>query len=155
MIFRSYNMPSETRPEIVGRGDSLKVLQPLENVGASTTNMRAEGERKDKHGEYISQQRIIKKKMLESSPAEDLYTPAMARFQDLIHSQYDDNDYAEGWKRWRAESLLWDYYCEFFKYLLTSLQLIISSLPRTVPRPEAPQSSGVYPVREGIERRDG
>jgi hypothetical protein len=147
-------MQSETKPENVGSGDSLKVLQPLENVGSSTTSMRSEGEHNDKHGEYISQQHIIKKKMLELSPAEDLYTPAMARFQYLIHSQYDDNDYAEGWKRWRAESLLWDYYCEFFKYLLTSLQLTIFSLLRTVPRQEAPQSSGVYPVGGLIERRD-
>lgn len=120
MISRSYSMKPEIRSENLGSGDDLNVLQSLENVGSPTTNVKSERERNDKSGEYISQQHLIKNKMMESYPGEDLYTSAMARFQDLIHSQYGDNDYAEGWKIWRAESLLWDYYCESFEYLLHS-----------------------------------
>jgi hypothetical protein len=104
-------MQSEAILESQISGGSIDVLEPLENGEIRTASMAYTGEHNGEPGGYISQRHLIEETMRASFPSEDLYIPAMNRFQDLIRSQYADSNYTEDWRQWRAESLLWDYYC--------------------------------------------
>lgn len=48
--------------------------------------------------------------MLESGLTEDKYAATQSNFKDIVHLRYDDQDYTKDWRKWRAESRLWDFY---------------------------------------------
>jgi hypothetical protein len=107
-------MESSPKLEDQSNGICLNTLRPVENHAIPVITTDSAVEYESQSDGYVSQQDLIRKKMLESGLTEDIFEAARSHFEDHIRSRYGNGSYTKDWRRWRAESKLWDYYCEAY-----------------------------------------